>query len=301
MCLVLAEETHSISFRTTGPVSRAQARMIANALALKRGQGLGRGAGVGNQEVNLVGRADKGRADFAEFARVGDHDDLLGLLEHLAVDQRLVGLQRGGAALGIQSGHAQKHLVHIDVVEEGQRRVAGERERPRPGNHAAGQIGADAGLVAQLHADVDGVGDHLNLVAMAQAAADVRGGGAGGEAHGLVGLDQFGGGQADAAFFLGKALLARQEGAVVAERLVEQRLDQGGAAMGAADQAAVFKPRQVAPDAGRRGAGHGQNLLDGGGSGAEQELDDQFGAAIEWSRPYQHRFYSVGSEKIKVN
>ena len=50
-------------------------------------------------------------------------------------------------------------------------------KRPRPGNHAAGKIGANAGLVAKLHADIDGVGNHLNLVAMAQTAANVRGSG----------------------------------------------------------------------------------------------------------------------------
>ena len=114
---------------------------------------------------------------------------------------------------------------------------------------------------------------------MAQAAADVGGGGAGGKADGFAGLDQFGGGQADAALFSGMTLLAGEKGAVVAERLVEQRLDQRRAAVGAAYQAAVFKPCQVAPDAGRRGAGYGQNLFDGGGAGAQEELDDLLGAA----------------------
>ena len=116
---------------------------------------------------------------------------------------------------------------------------------------------------------------------MAEAAADVGGGGSGGEADGFVGLDEFGGGQADAALFLGEALLAGEKGAVVAERLVEQRLDQRGAAVGAANEAAAFQLGQVAADAGRRGAGFGKNLFDGGGTGAEEEFDDEFTAAIE--------------------
>jgi hypothetical protein len=51
--------------------------------------------------------------------------------------------------------------------------------------------------------------------------------------------------------------------------------------MGAADEAAVFQPGQIAPDAGRRGAGDGQQLFYRGGSGAEQEFDDLLGAAID--------------------
>ena len=46
---------------------------------------------------------------------------------------------------------------------------------------------------------------------MAEAAADVGGGGAGGEADGFAGLDEFGGGQADAALFSGVALLAGEK------------------------------------------------------------------------------------------
>jgi hypothetical protein len=51
-------------------------------------------------------------------------------------------------------------------------------------------------------------------------------GGAGGQAHGLTRQDEFGSGQADVAFFDGKALFSGQERAVVAERLVKKRLDQ---------------------------------------------------------------------------
>jgi hypothetical protein len=51
--------------------------------------------------------------------------------------------------------------------------------------------------------------------------------------------------------------------------------------VGAANEAAAFQLGQVAADAGRRGAGYGENLFDGGGSGAEKEFDDEFTAAIE--------------------
>src|SRR5271157_819340 len=253
----------------------------ADALALEGSQSLGWSAGIGNEDVYLADLADEGGAHFAQLAGIGYHDHLFGLLEHLLVDQSLVGLQRGGSALGVEAGDADKDLVHDDVVEIGERGVAGERKRPRPGDDAAGEIGADAGLVAEFHANVDGVGDHLNLLAVAQAAADMGGGGAGGEAYGFVGLDELGGGEANAALFFGEALLAGQEGAVVTEGLVEQRLNQSGAAVGAANEAAAFKLGQVAPDAGSRGAGFGKNLFHCGRAVAEEELDDLFTAAIE--------------------
>jgi len=228
--------------------------------------------------------ADERRTYFAEFAGVGRDDDLLGLLEHLADHQRFVGFKRGRASLRLQAGDAQEDLVHIYVVEEVECGAAGERKRPCPRNHAAGEKRTNAGLVAEFHADVDGVCDDLNLVAMAKAAADVRSGGAGGEANRLIGLHQFSGGQADSPLLLSEALLAREERAVVAERLVKQRLNQRGSAVSSANEAAVFKARQVATDAGRRGAGDGENLFDGCAAAAQQELDDDLSAAIDGFR-----------------
>ena len=100
------------------------------------------------------------------------------------------------------------------------------------------------------------------------------GGGACGQTNGFVFLHQFRGGETDAAFFFGVALFARQKGTVVAKWLVEQRFDQRRSPVGAADQSAVFKPRQITANAGRGGTSHRQDLLDGCGPGAEKELDD---------------------------
>jgi hypothetical protein len=128
--------------------------------------------------VNLVGRADECRAHLAEFAGVGHHDYLFRLLEHLAKHQRLFSFQRRCSAVCVKAGNAQENLVEVHIVEKAERGAAGKRERPRPGNHTAGKKRTDARLVAELHADVDGVGDHLDVFAVAQTAANVRGGGA---------------------------------------------------------------------------------------------------------------------------
>ena len=224
--------------------------------------------------MKLAGLADECGRDLAEFAGVGYDDDLTGLLDHLAIDETFFSFEGGGAAVGVKACDAEEDLVEIDIIKKVEGSTAGEREGPGPGNDAASENGADAGLIAELHADVDGVGDDLDFVAMTEAAADVSGGGAGGEANGFAGLDELCCGQADAALFSGVALLAGEKRAVVAERFIEQGLDERGAAVGAPDEAAVLKPGQVAADAGRRTAGFSQNLVDGGAAGAQEELDD---------------------------
>lgn len=115
---------------------------------------------------------------------------------------------------------------------------------------------------------------------MAEAAANVGSGGARGKSDGFASQHQFGGGQADAAFFRCVALLASQERAVVAKWLVEERFDQLGAAVGAADESTIFKASQIAADAWRRGAGFGEDLIDTGATRAEQELDDLLGSMV---------------------
>jgi hypothetical protein len=56
--------------------------------------------------------------------------------------------------------------------------------------------------------------------------------------------------------------------------------------MGAADEAATFEPREVAPDAGRGGTGDCKQFLDGCGSSAQEEFDNLLGTVIQriWHR-----------------
>jgi len=250
-----------------------------NPHAFKRSQRFGTRAGVGNQRVDGASRADECRTNLAKFARVGGDDHRPGLLDHLAVDQRFICLERGGTAFGVETRDAHEDLVHINVVEKVECGITGKRERPRPGNHAACQVGADARLVAQLHADIDGIGHDLNLVAVAQAAADVRRGGARSQSHRFSRFDNLSGRNADAAFFRRAALFACQERTVVAKRFIEQRLHQFRAAMGTANQAAILQSHQIAANAWRGRSCDGKQFIDGGGSRAEQEVDDLLGAA----------------------
>jgi len=99
-----------------------------NSLAFKGGKSLFACAVVGNQNVDFVGRANKGWADPAEFARVGGYDHLLGLLQHLANDQRFIGLQSRGSPFRFQTRDAEKHLIHIDVVKKVECGAPGERK-----------------------------------------------------------------------------------------------------------------------------------------------------------------------------
>jgi len=249
-----------------------------DSLLLEGRQRLGRCISSGNEDMDFVCRAEECRTDAAELAGVGNGDDLLGLLDHLAKNENFFGLKLGDAALGVDAGEREEETVHVDVVEEVEGGLANEGKGPCPGHDTAGEEGADAGLVAEFHADIDGVSDDLEVLAVAEAAANEGGGGAGGEADGLVGLDEFCSGEADAALFRGIALLTGEERGIEAERLVEERLDEGCASVGATDEAAVLQARKIAADGRAGGTCDGEEFLDSSGAGAEEMLQELFGA-----------------------
>jgi hypothetical protein len=51
--------------------------------------------------------------------------------------------------------------------------------------------------------------------------------------------------------------------------------------VGTANEAAIFEPREIAPDAGGRGPGDCQQLFNGCGSGPEKEFDDLLGTVVQ--------------------
>ena len=108
------------------------------------------------------------------------------------------------------------------------------------------------------------VGDDADVGAVPQRTADLRGGGAGSNADGLVGLDEIGCGESDAPLLDSGSLFACLEAAVIAERLIEQGLNQHGAAMRTAYESAAFQTVEGAADGGRRGANSRKQLIDGG-------------------------------------
>jgi hypothetical protein len=252
-----------------------------NPLPLKGGDRLGRRPCIGNERMDLVAWANEGRADPSKFAGIGNYDRLFGSFEHLAEDKRFIRLKRGSAPFCIHPGHTQENLVHVNIVEKAQRRIAGERKRPGPGNHPTGDVGANPGLIAQFHADVDRVCDDLYLFAMAQAAPHMRGGGAGRQPDGFAGLHKLRRCDPDPALFRRVPLLPRKKGAVIAKWLIQQRFDQFGAAMRAADQASGLKSGQVAPNTGRRRTCNREELFDSGAATAQKELDDRLGSSAE--------------------
>src|ERR1700744_4889101 len=96
-----------------------------DALTLKRRQCLRRSSLIRDEHMDIAGWAYKSRTDVTQFAGVRHHDDLLGLLEHLAIDQRLICFERRGATLGIEPRHAEKNFIHINIVEKSQRCISG--------------------------------------------------------------------------------------------------------------------------------------------------------------------------------
>src|SRR5271168_1230611 len=176
-------------------------------------------AGVSDERMDGRNGADQRGADGADLLGIGDDDDLLGVANHGKGDGGLLGFEGGDAAFEIESGDADEGLVEVDVAQEVERGLAGEGEGPGPGEGSAGEHGFDGGLVAELHTDVQRIGDDGDATAMAEGAAHLGGGGAGGEADGLLFADQLGGGEADAALLIGGPEFAGLKGGVVAKWL----------------------------------------------------------------------------------
>ena len=126
----------------------------------------------------------------------------------------------------------------------------------------------------------DGPGTMPDALAMAQAAGDLGGGGAGREGDGVALGDHLGGGQGDAALLVGEAFLAEGEGGVEAERLIGQLAGQFDPAMGAMHEAATLELDEIATDAGRRGIDGGSEVVDAAGSFLQEQMKDLIGTIM---------------------
>jgi hypothetical protein len=118
----------------------------------------------------------------------------------------------------------------------------------------SGYEGLLTGAIAQLHRDVDAVGDHTDVMPVAQVPRHIGGGSASAKCHRLVSVYQLSSGKPDLALLRGAMLLAILEQGVVAEGFVEQGLDQHRAAVGSPHQAFLLQFGQVAPHTRQRGA-----------------------------------------------
>ena len=211
-----------------------------------------------------------------QFAAVGDGDFSLGLADHAAVDFNFIVVEAGESALGVDAVDADEEDVDKDAAHAGDGGGADEGE-PVAAEMAAGDEDLNVFAVAELHGDVDGVGDDGDAAEGVEAADNFRGGGSGGEGDGVAGGDELRGGEGDAALFVGEAADLILEGAVVAEGLVEERLDGDGSAMGAAEEAGRFKVLQVAADGGKRDIEFVAQGLDGGRACVAELLEDDRG------------------------
>jgi hypothetical protein len=240
-----------------------------DSLAFERGHGFRRNSEIGDDCVYLAYRANKRWADVSKFAGIGHNDDLLGMLQHLSIDEGFVGLERSGTAFRVKTRDAEKDLIHIHVVEEFKSGVPRQRKGPRPWNYTTSQVCTNARLIAQFHADVQSIRDDLDLFSVSKRAPNVRGCCSCGEADGFVRLDEFGRRETNPPFFSGGTLLARKERTVITKRLVQERLHQSGAAVRSANQSSIFEAGQISSDAGGGRTGLGEYLVDGSGTNAQ--------------------------------
>lgn len=180
---------------------------------------------VGDQHVNVGDWAYQRRRDRAEFTGVGNDDNFLRLADHGAERERFFGFDHCHSTGGIDSAHAHKYFVHVNIAQKVDGGVADQGERSRPLHETAGHKRPQTIAVAQFHRNVYSIGNDANIVAISQGASDMSGGRTGGKSDGLVFLNQLGGGQPDASFVGDTMLFPVLKQRVVTERLVEEWLD----------------------------------------------------------------------------
>src|ERR1051325_4908950 len=202
---------------------------------------------VRDDEVDVGDRADEGRADVSELGVICDDDALACLAQHGAVHGCLVGIIGGQAVLGMNAVHAYEYLVDEHLADGGDGDGAGERE-PVAAHRAARDDDFQIDAMAELHSDVDGVGEDCDSLAVTNAARDLCGGRARAEGHYIAVLYDLGGGQPDTTFLSRVLLFLRAEGRDVSERLVEHRLYADGPAVRAHEQPRVLQFGQLSSD-----------------------------------------------------
>jgi hypothetical protein len=112
----------------------------------------------------------------------------------------------------------------------------------------------------------------VNAFAMAEAARDLRRGGAGGEGNGVAFGDHIGGGDCNAALFIGEAFFAEREGSVEAEGFVGQFAGEFDTAVSAVDQATLLEFDEIPPDTGGRGVNDCSEIVDAAGALLQEQV-----------------------------
>src|SRR5947208_9290761 len=104
---------------------------------------------------------------------VGDDDPLAGLSNHGAVNRGLIGVVRREPVLGMNSVYADKNFVDEHLAGVALRHISDEGEpvaAEKPPRHAD----LDFCQVAELHRDIEGIGQHGNDLSLSYAARNLR-------------------------------------------------------------------------------------------------------------------------------
>src|SRR5580700_1565055 len=107
-------------------------------------------------------------------------------MNHRPEGEAFLRLNHGYAAHRVHSARADKHFVQVDVAQEVDRTLADQRKRSRPLYESAGYERQQPRAIAQLHRDIDGIGDYSEVAAIADVASDLGGGSTGGESDGVM-------------------------------------------------------------------------------------------------------------------
>ena len=237
-----------------GPANASDGQHL-HAIALEAGQSVRGNPGIGNQCIDVRNLANQRRAGHRNLARIGQHNDLLGLPHHGAKHRCLVGLNRRRSAPHIHAAGPDERLIQKHAAQHLHRRRPGQRKSPRPAHVSSGERHIERHLVIELHANIHCVGDHVNPGPLPYAASRLGGRCPCGKSYRFVLADQLCR-HPDAPLLFGKPSLAHLKGRIESERLVQHLPGQRISTVRATNQPSFFQPRQVAPRGKKRTSEH---------------------------------------------
>src|SRR5580692_6772797 len=170
------EETETSSSRHRNSFGRRLDSNDSDSFLGEQRSGFIGSACIRDEYIHVLNRADQRGRDDSQFAGISYDDDLLRLLDHGAKGKCFVRFVGGGSSIGVDTGHAEKKLIEKAVTEEIDSRSPDQRKRPWPVNITARQMYLKTGHVAELHADVNGIGDDGDIAPMTHAPRHPSGG-----------------------------------------------------------------------------------------------------------------------------
>ena len=106
---------------------------------------------------------------------------------------------------------------------------------------ASGYVDIQVFALGEFHRNINGICNYCDIEILGKASNYFRSRGSGSKCDRLAGSNQCSGSSCNAALFICEFLNLRLKGAVIAERLVKQRLDGDSPAMGSAQSAILLQ------------------------------------------------------------